>query len=136
LFANYKGTPATILHDDCPVNRTGSKKYNFEITEEAELTHSHVGMLYPNWIITDCRFPNEFAAVKERGGLCVKVERYDKADTRKFNEVPNWNHPSETALDSHKFDYVLANHGTVEELVVEVQNMLKHFKLIPDGTNS
>jgi len=153
LFAGYKGTPATILHDDCPVNRTGSKKYDFEITEEDELTHSHIGMLYPKWIITDCRFPNEFAAVKERGGLCIKVERYpdvkvarsstditvEKFDVSNpkhkalFEAESSMLHPSEIALDSHTFDYVLANHGTIEELVVEVQKMLSHFKLLPDG---
>jgi len=133
LFADYKGTSATILHDDCPVNRTGAKKHDFEITEEAEVAHSHVGMLYPKWLITDLRFPNEFSAVKERGGLCVRVERNNPQDGSIYGWANSTNHTSETALDSHKFDYVLNNSGTIEDLVVEVQKMLSHFKLLPDG---
>ena len=30
---------------------------------------------YPNWIITDCRFPNEAAAIKKAGGIVVRVNR-------------------------------------------------------------
>ncbi len=29
----------------------------------------------PNWIITDCRFPNEAKAVKDRGGVVIRVNR-------------------------------------------------------------
>lgn len=31
--------------------------------------------MYPNWIITDCRFPNEAKAVKDRGGLIIRINR-------------------------------------------------------------
>lgn len=31
---------------------------------------------YPNWIITDLRFPNELEAVKAREGITVRVNRY------------------------------------------------------------
>lgn len=31
---------------------------------------------YPNWIITDTRFPNELKAVKSRGGITIRVERF------------------------------------------------------------
>lgn len=102
----------------------------------------------PNWLITDMHFPNEFEAVKERGGFCVRVERempcrvcrLTLADRRGKpcydmmcpNGLPNKGlHESETALDSHKFDYVLNNSGTIEELVEEVRKMLIHFKLLP-----
>lgn len=133
LFADYKGTPATILHDDCPVNRTGAKKHDFEITEEAEVAHSHVGMLYPNWLITDMRFPNEYEAVKERGGLCVRVEREKQWLGAKIKPDTTNLHFSETALDFHMFDYVIDNSSDIETLVEEVRKMLIHFKLIPDG---
>lgn len=108
---------------------------------------------YPNWIITDLRFPNEFEAIKDRGGVCIRVERYPKEiihnqDTgkqflekfditneehRKLYEGENFRkglHPSEIALDSHSFDYVLNNSGSIEDLVEEIKKMLVHFKLI------
>jgi hypothetical protein len=31
---------------------------------------------YPNWIITDMRFPNEMEAVKNRSGITIRVERH------------------------------------------------------------
>ncbi len=30
---------------------------------------------YPNWIITDVRFPNEAQAIKDRGGIVIRVNR-------------------------------------------------------------
>lgn len=60
-------------------------------------------------VITDVRFPNEFAFVKSLGGVCWKVER------RLFNgEVfidPSRpaSHVSETALDGASWDQVLVN---------------------------
>jgi hypothetical protein len=31
---------------------------------------------YPNWIITDLRFPNEIKAVEDRGGITIRIDRY------------------------------------------------------------
>ena len=90
----------------------------------------------PNWIISDTRFPNEYEAVKERGGICARITRVDKTDTRKFNEVPNWDHPSETSLDGYKFDYYIDNSGSIEDLIEEVRKMLVHFKLLPNATSN
>jgi len=39
------------------------------------LKHKPENMLYPNWIITDMRFPNEFQAVKDRGGITIRINR-------------------------------------------------------------
>lgn len=30
---------------------------------------------YPNWIITDVRFPNEVKAIKDRGGVVIRINR-------------------------------------------------------------
>jgi hypothetical protein len=40
---------------------------------------------YPNWLITDMRFPNEYDAVKSRGGITIRV-------IREFYEFSNNNH--------------------------------------------
>lgn len=45
-----------------------------------------------NWIITDCRFPNEAKAVKDRGGILIRVNRTIKPNvnnTFKFNFIDN-----------------------------------------------
>jgi len=75
----------------------------------------------PNWVITDTRFENELLAIKKRDGICVRIDSKfaEKGDT----------HLSETQWRDWKFDYVLDNNGTLEELVKNTYNMLLHFNL-------
>lgn len=90
---------------------------------------------YPNWIITDMRFPNELKSVKDRGGISIRVSRKFEiiAEHQCFQEnsykqekaiyLTN-EHPSETALDNAKFDYTVDNNGTIEELIEKVKEIL------------
>jgi hypothetical protein len=61
-----------------------------------------------NWVITDVRFPNEAKAIKDRGGIIVRVNRTG------FGPVNG--HPSETALDEYDFDKIIENNGTIADL--------------------
>ncbi len=69
----------------------------------------------PKWIITDMRFPNEMEAVKDRGGITIRVTRPGNAKE---------DHISETALDDAKFNYEILNDGTLEDLVEKVRKIL------------
>lgn len=65
-----------------------------------------------NWIVTDVRMPNEAKAIKDRGGIIIRVNR---------NTEYNDNHISETALDNYKdFDFVIDNNEGLEKLVKKV----------------
>lgn len=75
-----------------------------------------------NWIITDTRFPNEAKAIKDKGGIIIRVERPGVA--------PINNHPSEIGLDDWEFDYKIANVSDVISLMYSVENILKHHKII------
>lgn len=75
-----------------------------------------------NWIITDLRFPNEFKAIKERGGVTIRIDRDEESG------VPE--HTSEIALDSYKFDYVIDNNGTKDELLSNVIDVLVEIGVI------
>ena len=71
-----------------------------------------------NWIITDIRFPNEANAIKERGGILIRLTR----TTPVAEEVAK--HESETALDNYdKFDYIIDNRGTEEELYAQIDKL-------------
>lgn len=76
----------------------------------------------PNWLITDMRFPNEFDAVVERGGIPVKI-----TDPRK--EVPQNLHESEKALRDRKFSWYFINDSTFYNLHAQVKEFTEHFKL-------
>ena len=71
------------------------------------------------WLITDTRFPNEADAIKQRGGIVIRVDR----------GLSTGDHPSETALDDYEFDYVIPNKGNIEELIEEVVKFVTLYEL-------
>ena len=94
-------------------------------------------------VISDCRFPNEIRAIKQAGGIVVRVVRgvepewYDAAVSR--NRGPNGNstwalsgrrleqmgvHASETAWVGTKFNVVLDNNGTLDDLYQQVKQLI------------
>lgn len=73
------------------------------------------------WIVTDVRFPNEFEAIKERGGIMIRVNR--KTNSNDY-------HPSEISLDNYKeFDHTIGNNGTMKQLNIAVDKMIKELEL-------
>jgi hypothetical protein len=121
------GTDAlrNVVHENIWVNAlmadyVEKTNHNFRVPRE-----EYVNAIYPNWIITDMRFPNEMEAVEKRGGITIRVNRDN--GTRAIDLNP---HPSETSLDSHKFDYVIDNDGSLSDLVEKVRTILIKEKLI------
>lgn len=115
LFADYK---ETIIRSAVPVRAAG-------------FIDHHV---YPNWIITDMRFPNEMDSVKAKGGITIRVNRPkakistgDSVTDFVLNETKNFGiveHASETALDNHNFDYIIENNSSIEDLISKVRQIL------------
>ena len=70
------------------------------------------------WVITDVRFPNEVKRIKEEGGIIIRINR---------DIGPRLNEPfPETALDDYQdWDYVIDNDGTMEELEIKIEEILK-----------
>ena len=100
------------------------EKYNHAYTKDG-VDYGNRTLHYPDWVITDMRFPNEIAAVELREGITIRVNRDN--GTREIDTNP---HPSETALDDAKFDYVIENDGTLDELVEKVRAILIREKII------
>jgi hypothetical protein len=92
-------------------------------------------------VITDCRFPNEIKAIHRIGGQVVRVVRGPEPDwfddACRMNQDPSRNtswasskhhieqlgiHASETAWVGSKFDVVLNNNGTIEELYHQIES--------------
>ena len=86
-----------------------------------ECIEDNLIQFYPNWIIPDMRFPNEVKAIKEKGGLIIRVERYSKTQST---------HLSETSLDSFKFENSIINNGSIEDLILKVKLILSSNKII------
>lgn len=63
---------------------------------------------FRDFVVTDCRFPNEAQAIKDRGGIVVRVNRPGVG--------PANGHASENSLDDWDFDMIIDNTGTIEDL--------------------
>lgn len=74
-----------------------------------------------HWIITDMRFPNEYKAVKDKGGITIRVNRLGHGTS--MTDLASA-HPSETALDGFEFDYTINNDGDLEKLISLVREIL------------
>jgi hypothetical protein len=74
------------------------------------------GLDCDNWIITDCRFHNEAKAVKDRGGVVIRINRPGVSAVNA--------HPSETSLDDWtSFDAVINNDGSKIDLFNQVKDI-------------
>lgn len=110
-FLQYLGTEAIRngLHENAWVNALFA---DYKAPKISEWKPS-------NWIITDCRFPNEYEAVKQKGGITIRINR---EGVKAINS-----HPSETALDNYLFDYTIENNGSLEDLENHIkQHILPH----------
>jgi len=94
-------------------------------------------------VISDCRFPNEIKSIRNAGGLVVRVIRGPEPEW--YQDAINYNegqknmswalsrsyleklkiHASETAWVGTKFDAVLDNNGTLDELFSQVQQLMQ-----------
>lgn len=102
LMKDYKRKVHTTYHENG--DRYVTTVYNPVLNVGQEMYYP-----YPDWSITDCRFPNEVSAVEKRGGIVIRV-----IDPRK--PIPENEHVSEKALDDHEFTYMLVNDGTIDDL--------------------
>jgi hypothetical protein len=82
-------------------------------------------------VITDVRFPNEFACVKALGGVCWKVERRTADGSVVVDPSRSATHPSETALDDAPWDRVIVNpDGNIEAFADAVRS---HYLTLTTG---
>jgi hypothetical protein len=121
-FLQKLGTDALRigLHDNVWVNALMADYKGTDLGEwKGEKVYSEN---LPNWIITDTRFPNEAKAIKDKGGIIIRI---DRPGVKPIN-----NHPSEVGLDSWKFDYRIANVSDIYTLKETIREILKHAKLL------
>lgn len=120
-FLQKLGTDAVRdgLHANAWVNALMADYRSEEIVEKLS---DYMSRVTPpsNWVITDCRFPNEAQAIKDKGGIIVRIDRTGVAPVNA--------HPSETSLDNWDFDYKIANVSDLVSLRQSVEVLLNKIK--------
>jgi hypothetical protein len=91
-------------------------------------------------VISDCRFPNEIKAIRNQGGIVLRVVRgpepewYDLAVESNHGPFDHMKtaypdvHASETAWVGTEFDAVLDNNGTLDQLYKQVSDLLQDLR--------
>ena len=85
-----------------------------------------------NIVITDCRFPNEIASIRNAGGRVIRIARGPDPDWFQLARIapaemkksyPNI-HASEYSWAATDFDITIDNNGTVEDLYRELKSLV------------
>jgi hypothetical protein len=71
-------------------------------------------------VVTDCRFKNEAQAVKDLGGIVVRIER--------FGVGPVNGHASEHDLDDWPFDASVSNDSSITALNYAARDLVSRFR--------
>jgi hypothetical protein len=102
-----------------------------------------IGSSSENVVVTDCRFVNEIAALKDAGGIVIRVKRGEDPEWTKMAAIMNATtdpviksrlldtmengykvHASEYSSVGLPYDYVIENDGTLEDLEKKVQDLI------------
>lgn len=119
-----------------PISKENKDKYLTGFSPEKQSIER-----YPNWVITDVRFPNEHQAIVDKKGINIRVNRTTctcrgskqfNICSKKCHDCPAnpITHESETALDFAAFDYYIENNGTLDDLINKVKEVLIKEKII------
>ena len=99
--------------------------------------------LQDNVVLSDVRFPNEIRSIKNSGGLIIRTHRGPDPEWYHAAETVNRGgssrevldamakletfkiHASETAWIGTKFDAVLNNNGSIDDLYAQIKNLLQ-----------
>jgi hypothetical protein len=95
-------------------------------------------------VISDCRFPNEITAIRNSGGIVIRVQRGPEPKWYQFAEIVNrgpdrnleWSwaktqletfdiHASETSWAGVKFDAIIDNNQGIDHLQTQVKNLVQ-----------
>lgn len=88
-------------------------------------------------VISDCRFPNEIAAIKNAGGAVIRVTRGIDPDWflaavqhfKQGDDLPNdMPHSSEWAWAGTDFDHVLDNNRDLDDLYAQINSLVQDLR--------
>ncbi len=122
-----------IIHPNIWINSTfvdyvSEKDLN---TQYAKAYPDNMLPLNNAWYITDCRFPNEANAIRDRGGFIINAVRtcqecsFTHVHTPECSQYAKSQHTSETALNGYPhIKYMITNNSSLEYLEQEVKEIL------------
>lgn len=87
---------------------------NFWVEQALRVAGAHNKVVF-----SDVRYPNEAERIRKEGGILWRIER---AGTDMSDE-----HTSESLIETIKVDHVIKNSGTIDELFIKVDKLIRKF---------
>ncbi len=112
----------SLIKDYTPTKKEGGFSRSIKSAEGIPYDYEYE-IEYPNWIITDTRYPNELSTVLSKGGITVNIIRPN-------NPYSAISGPSEQSLDGYQFTNIIINDGSIEDLYDQIGVLLTTLKLI------
>lgn len=85
-------------------------------------------------VITDCRMPNEYQALKERGFIFVRIDVDEKVRQQRMKDrgdkfsSEDMKHHTESFYDTFDCDYTIQNNGKAEDAYKQLDNIMNGHK--------
>lgn len=125
-LSSFKGMTYQEQKDNLPEFRRALQTMGTEVGRNIFGENFWVDIAFANldvnqkYVITDARFPNEYDAVMARAGRMWRVSRPG------FGPIND--HPSETSLDEHNFNWHVINDSDIPTLSEKVHKFLDQSK--------
>jgi dephospho-CoA kinase len=109
---------------DVWVNATMREIARYQYDTERTLWHR------PNYVITDLRFPNEYARLRAEGFVIIRVNASDETRIQRMIDAgdaftaADLEHETERHIDSFAVDYEIDNNGSLAELYAQVDAVM------------
>ena len=134
LMSEYKSSDEVKSKDTIRVEGgyqiVGHGEHNGKIISTREFCYKVEKPVYPNWIITDTRFPNEMQAVKDREGISIQV-------IRTLHTSDEWQkiYPDVVVLDPDGWDRQDWEYSWNQEVITKNTYIERIFRSTIKGTN-
>ena len=121
-----KGQPLTVRQLLLDIGTEWGRGYNNDIWVNNLLTRVQVWEQEENTVsvVSDCRFRNEFDALKHYGFIMIRIKR---------DGASNINHVSDLEQDEindSEFDFIINNNGSLDELTQKATEIVKNISNI------
>ena len=84
-----------------------------------------------NYVVTDCRFANEFNSIKRLNGITLRVEKtprpiwYQYTNPLNLEKLKDFNiHASEYSSVNLPYDHIIENNSTIENLYLKIDELI------------
>lgn len=123
IFKDTKGDSLTYRQALIDLGAFG-RKYNSDIWLNCLIGDAKKSTDKLAYVITDCRYINEYSYLKNSGFYCIRILRDDCSKINDTSET------EQDLIDNSGFDHIVHNNGSLEELSKNTYDIIEKLKKV------